>query len=81
MGGIPLVLGIAALVKGHDLRMAQRPRSLVSRYGSSGATAFESRGEWSFGLVLQLIAIGVGIWLGIQIFEWGSGTHVSVHFG
>ena len=81
MGGIPLVLGIAALMKGHDLRMAQRPRSLVNRYGTSGATAFESRSEWRFGLVLQLVAIAVGIWLGIQTYEWGSGTNVSIHFG
>ena len=81
MGGIPLVLGIAALMQGHELRMAQRPRSLVNRYGSSGSTAYESRREWRFGLVLQLIAIAVGIWLGIRIYEWGSGTNVSIHFG
>jgi hypothetical protein len=61
--------------------MTQRPRSLVTRYGSAGSTAYESRGEWRFGLVLQLVAIAVGIWLGIQIYEWGSGTTVSVHFG
>jgi hypothetical protein len=75
------VLGIAVLMKGHDRHMSQRPRSLVNRYGSAGATAFESRGEWRSGLVLQLVAIGVGIWLGIQIYEWGSGANVSVHFG
>ena len=53
----------------------------MNRYGSTGATGFESRGEWRFGLVLQLIAIAAGIWLGIQVYEWGSGTNVSVHFG
>jgi hypothetical protein len=81
MGGIPLVLGIAALVKGHELRMAQRPRRLVNRYANAGSTAYESRAEWRFGLVLQLVAIAVGIWLGIQIYEWGSDTNVSIHFG
>ena len=81
MGGIPLVLGIAAMMKGHELRMAQRPRSLVNRYGSSGSTAYESRGEWRLGLALRLVAMAVGIWLGIQVYEWGSGTNVSIHFG
>jgi hypothetical protein len=81
MGGIPLVLGIAALMKGRALGMTGHPRRLVNRYGSSGATSFDSRGEWRFGLALQLVAMAVGIWLGIQIYEWGSGTTVSIHFG
>jgi hypothetical protein len=34
-----------------------------------------------FGLALQLVAIAVGIWAGIEIFEWGSGSEVTITFG
>jgi hypothetical protein len=41
----------------------------------------EGRSLWRYGLVLQLVAIAVGIWAGIQIFEWGSGSTVSIQLG
>lgn len=31
-------------------------------------------------LIVQLVAIAVGIWAGIAIFEWGSGTDVRLGF-
>jgi hypothetical protein len=31
-------------------------------------------------LVVQLAAIAVGIWVGIAIFEWVSGTDVRLGF-
>lgn len=31
-----------------------------------------------FAIVLQLVAIGIGIWSGIQLFEWATGSSVSV---
>jgi len=31
----------------------------------------------AFGVVLQIVAIAAGIWIGIQIFEWGTGASVS----
>ena len=30
-----------------------------------------------FAIVLQIAAIVAGIWIGIQIFEWGTGASVS----
>lgn len=30
-----------------------------------------------FGIALQILAIVAGIWIGIQIYEWGSGASVS----
>jgi hypothetical protein len=34
----------------------------------------------TYAIVLQLVAIGFGIWAGIQIFESATGSHVSVGF-
>jgi hypothetical protein len=31
-------------------------------------------------LVVQLVAIAVGIWVGIVIFEWASGADVRLGF-
>lgn len=31
-------------------------------------------------LVVQLVAIAIGIWIGIAIFEWGSGADVRLGF-
>jgi hypothetical protein len=31
-------------------------------------------------LVVQLVAIAVGIWVGIAIFEWASGADVRIGF-
>jgi hypothetical protein len=30
-----------------------------------------------FGIVLQIVAVVAGIWIGIQIYEWGTGASVS----
>ena len=37
-----------------------------------------TRNRRTYAIVLQLVAIGFGIWAGIQIFEWATGSHVSV---
>jgi hypothetical protein len=34
----------------------------------------------TYSIVLQAVAIVAGIWVGIQLFEWGTGTTVSIGF-
>jgi hypothetical protein len=34
----------------------------------------------TYGIVLQAVAIVAGVWIGIQLFEWGTGTTVSIGF-
>jgi hypothetical protein len=34
----------------------------------------------TYGIVLQAVAIVVGIFVGIQLFEWATGTTVSLGF-
>jgi hypothetical protein len=79
MGGLPLVFGVMAVLKGRETRAVRAHTTLVHRY--SGAGRLDRPGLWRYGLVLQLVAIGVGIWAGIQVFEWGSGSTVSIRLG
>jgi hypothetical protein len=80
MGGVPLVIWIMAMARGGETRTTRLHATLVGRsIGSS--EGLEGRTVWRYGLVLQLVAIAVGIWLGIKIFEWGSGATVTIHFG
>jgi hypothetical protein len=78
MGGIPLVLGIAALVKGRELGMITRPHNAVRRFGRA---PLDGPGIRKYGLGLQLVAMVAGVWAGIQIYEWGSGASVHIHVG
>jgi len=80
MGGLPLLLWIMAVVRGRDTRTARMHTSVVRRT-SADAALLDDRRVRRFGLILQLVAIGVGIWAGIQIFEWGSGSTVSIQLG
>jgi len=86
MGGVPLVIGIQVAVSGREStlipRFRERGQSIANRYSSSGRSELpRTRGIWIFGLVLQLVAIGLGIWLGIELFEWATGSSISVQLG
>jgi hypothetical protein len=82
MGGAPLLIGIKAVMQGRETRATRARKSLANRYSSTERDVID-RGTtvWKVGLGLQLASIAVGIWLGIELYEWGSGTSVAVHFG
>ncbi len=74
MGGVPLVVGARAWRSTKALRgVAQQARA---RLGATPAGAGEHRAA---GWVLQVVALGAGIWVGIELFE--SATGAVVHFG
>lgn len=82
MGGLPLVFGIKFLLDGKESKISRiqaKRRSVANRYGRGGTEVPATRNVWIYGLVLQLVAIGVGIWVGIELFEWA--TDSTVVFG
>jgi hypothetical protein len=82
MGGLPLVFGIKVALDGKESRISRiqaKRRSVANRYGRGGTEVLATRTIWIYGLVLQLAAIGVGIWVGIEIFE--SATDSTIRFG
>jgi hypothetical protein len=81
MGGVPLLIGIRALMSGRETRAMRARTGLTNRYSRSGAARLDDPAIRRAGLVLQLVAIAAGIWVGIEIFEWGSGSTVSITFG
>lgn len=85
MGGVPLVIAIQVAISGRESMLPgfrERRPSIANRYSSSGRAELpRTRGIWIFGLVLQLVAIGLGIWLGIELFEWATGSSISVQLG
>jgi hypothetical protein len=81
MGGVPLVGGILAMRRGRETRAIRAQARLLGRSGSAPADADDARRVWRYGLALQLVAIAVGIWAGIRIFEWGTDTTVTIHLG
>ena len=38
------------------------------------------RNQRTYGWVLQAVAAVAGLWVGIQLFEWGTGSTVSIGF-
>jgi hypothetical protein len=80
MGGIPLVIGIRALMMGRDTRV---PSTVTDRVGTvgPGTGATVTGNVRIFAWVLQLVAIAFGIWIGIEIFEWATGSTVTFGFG
>jgi hypothetical protein len=81
MGGVPLIVGIRAAMNGRQTRAMRARAGLVDRYSRSDAPRLDAPAVRRFGLVLQLVAIVVGIWAGIEVFEWGSGSTVTITFG
>ena len=80
MGAIPLVIGISALVMGRDTRVPSTVTNRVATIGPGTGTTVTGN-LLIFAWVLQLVAMGVGIWFGIEIFEWATGAAVSIGFG
>jgi hypothetical protein len=82
MGGVPLIFGIKFLLDGKESKISRiqaKRRSVANRYGRGGTEVPTTRNVWIYGLVLQLVAIAVGIWVGIELFEWA--TDSTVVFG
>jgi hypothetical protein len=82
MGGLPLVFGIKFALDGKESRISQiqaKRRSVANRYGRGGTEVPATRTVWVYGLVLQLVAMAVGIWVGIELFEWA--TDSVIRFG
>jgi hypothetical protein len=80
MGGIPLAIGISAFIMGRDTRVPSRVTDRVGKVGPGTGTTVEGSLRIS-AWVLQLVAIAFGLWIGIQIFEWATGSTVTIGFG
>jgi hypothetical protein len=74
MGAGPLVLGIAGLKNMHETKVGARVQSM-------GSDAAATRNLRMYAWGLQIAAIVFGIWVGIQIYEWGTGATVTISFG
>jgi hypothetical protein len=77
MGGVPLVLGISAWRNGRaaKLKSVEAVRRVGGRLGPvDQERALHLR---RVAIVVQVVAIAVGIWLGIEMFEWATGTNVG----
>lgn len=91
MGGVPLLLVIGAVLRRRESRVRsfdqERLRERL-RLGAAGAPApspasdGEARrhGLRTFAIGLQLAGIASGIYGGMQLFEWATGSKVSLGF-
>jgi hypothetical protein len=94
MGGLPLIFGIMAVVKGRETRVPKldqdrlRERFRLSGHGAppSGESTTDDNNEpyarnlRRYAIALQLLALVVGIYTGIQIYESVTGATVSFGF-
>ena len=87
MGGIPLVIAIVAIVRGRESRLRSLDQSSLRgrlRLGETGAPApgndARARTVRNTGIAIQAAAIAAGLWCGIQLFEWATGSSVSIGF-
>lgn len=80
MGAVPLVIGIGAFVMGRDTRVPSAVANRVGRVGPGTGTTVTGNLR-IYAWILQLVAIGAGIWIGIELFEWATGSTVSFGFG
>lgn len=77
MGGGPLVLGISAWRNGRASKL--KSVDAVRRVGGRLGPVDEQRAVHlrRSALVVQVVAVAVGIWVGIELFEWATGTNVG----
>lgn len=72
MGGVPLVVGLTMLRSSRATRRAERGAG-----AEPTATASSRWNTYAMGWVLQIVALGFGIWAGIQLFESATGTTIT----
>ena len=73
MGGIPLLIGASAWRSTKALRgVAQQARARLG--GTTAGTGEHKAAGW----VLQVVAVGVGTWVGIELFESATGSVVHI---
>ena len=81
MGGLPLLFGIKLAIDHKESRISRlqaKRRSVANRYGRGGTEVPATRNIWMYGLVLQLVAIGVGIWVGMELFESATDSTIII---
>lgn len=72
MGGIPLLIGVRALPETRATR-----REAESAAALSDADRTDARRARLAAWALQLVAIGIGIWVGMELFEAATGTTIT----
>lgn len=72
MGGIPLVGGL--LTMRATRRATRAARDAVAQPAVEHASGWNPRVA---GWVLQIVALGLGVWVGIELFESATGTTVT----
>jgi hypothetical protein len=93
MGGIPLVLWIAAVVHGHESRVKTTVQSFSQeslrerlRMGAAGQSTTapdpeaQQRSLRTYAIVIHVVGIAAGVYGGMQLFEWVTGSKVSLGF-
>ena len=87
MGGVPLVIGIWAWRKGHTTKWQTPDRDkLRERLHIPGTPSPDFDDEErermlrNLSIALHIAGIAVGIWGGMELFEWITGTDVSIGF-
>lgn len=88
MGGVPLVVGVVWMARGRTgpsvgiatMRATLRPGSDPGRREHFDAWARAGHPR-VYAVALQLVAIGAGIWAGIELYEWVTGSNIIIGFG
>ena len=87
MGGVPLVLWIAAHLQGRESRVQSFDQGSLRarlRLGAAGAPPLDAeaqqRKQRTLAIILHVAGIAAGIYGGIQLFEWATGSSVSIGF-
>jgi hypothetical protein len=92
MGGLPLIFGVRAALQGRETRVSKldqdrlRERFRLTGHGAPPGVGAEPGSEDDsykrnlrrYAIVLQLAAIAVGIYGGIQLYESVTGASVSI---
>lgn len=88
MGGVPLLVWIGAVMQGRESRIRNMDPQLTLRQRlnmSTGSTPpadpeAAQRTQRTYAIVLHVVGIVVGIWAGMELYEWATGTDVSIGF-
>ncbi len=87
MGGVPLAIGIGAVLRGRESRVRSIDQQALRtrlRLGAAGAPPLDAeaqqRKQRTLAIGLHVAGIAAGIWAGIELFEWATGSSVSIGF-